>query len=117
MYNAQQWDKIAETLGFKGKGNKEFQEFLLKDPNRAKLIKSRNKELYGTEDVKLDERLGAAFNIPELGRTPFDISGLKTSNTDLNLTGNNFSKYNEQLQQRLKQDVPDLRKRGKTLIG
>ena len=113
MYNAQQWDKIAETLGFKGKGNKEFQEFLLKDPNRAKLIKSRNKELYGTEDVKLDERLGAAFNIPELGRTPLDISGLKTSNTDLNLTGNNFSKYNDQLQQRLKQDVPDLTKQRK----
>ena len=113
MYNAQQWDKIAETLGFKGKGNKEFQEFLLQDPNRAKLIKSKSKELYGTEDVKLDERLGAAFNIPELGRTPLDTSGLKTINTDLNLPGTNFSKYNEQLQQRLKQDVPDLTKQRK----
>jgi predicted metal-dependent HD superfamily phosphohydrolase len=113
MYNAQQWDKIAETLGFKGKGNKEFQEFLLQDPNRAKLIKAKSKELYGSEDVKLDERLGAAFNIPELGRTPLDTSGLKTSNTDLNLPGTNFSKYNEQLQQRLKQDVPDLTKQKK----
>ena len=113
MYNAQQWDKIAENLGFKGKGNKEFQEFLLKDPNRAKLIKSKSKELYGSEDVKLDEKLGAAFNIPELGRAPLDTSGLKTLNTKTNLLGNNFPNWNEKLQERLQQDVPELTKRKK----
>ena len=41
---------------------------------------------------------------------PIDTSVMDTKT---NLTGNNFSKYNEQLQQRLKQDVPDLKKRGK----
>ena len=110
MYNAEQWDTIAEDLGFKGKGNKEFQEFLLKDPNRAKLIKSKNKELYGTEDVQLDERLGAAFNIPELGRSPLDTSGLKTINTNLNLPDINFSEWNKKNQ---KVAVPDLTKRKK----
>ena len=113
IYNAQQWDKIADNLGFKGKGNTEFQEFLLKDPNRAKLIKARNKELYGNEDVQLDDRLGAAFNIPELGRSPLNTSVLKTLDTKTNLPGNNFSKFNEQLQQKLVPDVPDLKKRGK----
>ena len=44
---------------------------------------------------------------------PIDTSVMDTLNTKTNLTGNNFSKYNEQLQQRLKQDVPDLKKRGK----
>ena len=71
LYDTAQWDKVADVLGFQGKGNKEFQEFLLKDPNRAKLIKSRNKELYGTEDVKLDDRLGAAFNVEGLTDIPF----------------------------------------------
>lgn len=113
IYNAQQWDKIAENLGFKGKGNREFQKFLLEDPNRAKLIKSRNKELYGNEDVQLDDRLGAAFNVEGLGGMPIDTSVIDTLDTKTNLTPFNFSKYNEQLQQRLKQDVPDLRKRGK----
>jgi hypothetical protein len=65
IFNTQQWDKIAENLGFKGKGNKEFQKFLLEDPNRAKLIKSKNKELYGTEDVKIDDMLGAAYNVKD----------------------------------------------------
>jgi hypothetical protein len=44
---------------------------------------------------------------------PIDTSVMDTLNTKTNLTGNNFSKFNEQLQQRLKQDVPDLKKRGK----
>ena len=74
IYNAQQWDKIAENLGFKGKGNREFQKFLLEDPNRAKLIKSKNKELYGTEDVKLDDRLGAAFNVKGLTDIPLSTA-------------------------------------------
>jgi hypothetical protein len=74
IYDAQQWDKIAENLGFKGKGNREFQKFLLEDPNRAKLIKSKNKELYGTEDVKLDDRLGAAFNVKGLTDIPLSTA-------------------------------------------
>ena len=41
---------------------------------------------------------------------PIDTSVMDTKT---NLPGNNFSKFNEQLQQRLKQDVPDLKKRGK----
>jgi hypothetical protein len=73
IYDAQQWDKIAENLGFKGKGNEAFQKFLLEDPNRAKLIKSKNKELYGNEDVKIDDRLGAAFNVK--GLTDIPLSG------------------------------------------
>jgi hypothetical protein len=64
-YNAEQLDNIAKSLGFTGKGNKEFQEFLLKDPKRAALIKSKNKELYGTEDVKIDDMLGAAYNVKD----------------------------------------------------
>jgi hypothetical protein len=73
IYDTQQWDKIAENLGFKGKGNEAFQKFLLEDPNRAKLIKSKNKELYGNEDVKIDDRLGAAFNVK--GLTDIPLSG------------------------------------------
>lgn len=74
MYGAQELDKIAENLGFKGKGNREFQKFLLEDPNRAKLIKSKNKELYGTEDVKLDDKLGAAFNVKGLTDIPLSAA-------------------------------------------
>jgi len=44
---------------------------------------------------------------------PIDTSVMDTLDTKTNLPGNNFSKFNEQLQQRLKQDVPDLKKRGK----
>ena len=64
-FSLDEWNKIAQNLGFKGKGNKEFQEFLLNDPRSAELIKARHKELYGTEPV-VDEKLGYGYAAKEL---------------------------------------------------
>jgi hypothetical protein len=64
-FTLDEWNKVAQNLGFKGKGNKEFQEFLLKDPRSAELIKARHKELYGTEPF-IDDRLGYGYAAKEL---------------------------------------------------
>ena len=52
----------------------------------------------------LQEQMKASSTKPNLAITPTTLPN-----------NNNFSKYNEKLQQRLKQDVPDLTKRGKNL--
>lgn len=56
-FTLQDWTKIADELGFKGKGNKEFQEFLLKNPESLPLIQKRHQELYGTAPF-IDSKLG-----------------------------------------------------------
>jgi hypothetical protein len=58
--SARQWDEIADKLGFKGRGNKEFQEFLLKNPQSKPLIEARHQRLYG-KDPFVDEKLGAGW--------------------------------------------------------
>jgi hypothetical protein len=64
-FTLDEWNKVARNLGFKGKGNKEFQEFLLNDPRSASLVKARHKELYGTEPF-IDEKLGYGYAAKEL---------------------------------------------------
>jgi len=46
-FTAEQWDDIADRLGFKGKGNEEFQKFLLDNPDSKKMIDARHLSLYG----------------------------------------------------------------------
>jgi hypothetical protein len=58
--STKEWDEVADTLGFKGKGNKEFQEFLLSNPQARPLIEARHKSLYGKSPF-VDERLGAGW--------------------------------------------------------
>ena len=64
-YTAQQWDEIADNLGFKGKGNKEFQEFLMTDPRTKEVVKKRHQELYH-KDPFIDSKLGYGYAAPEL---------------------------------------------------
>jgi len=58
--SAREWDRVADALGFKGKGNKEFQEFLLSNPKSKPLIEARHKALYGKEPF-VDQKLGAGW--------------------------------------------------------
>lgn len=60
-YTTEQWDNIAEQLGFTGQGNKEFQQFLLNDPRTKGLVSQRHKELYG-KDPFVDSKLGYGWN-------------------------------------------------------
>jgi hypothetical protein len=46
-FTAEQWDDIADRVGFKGKGNEEFQKFLLDNPESKKMIDARHLSLYG----------------------------------------------------------------------
>ncbi len=58
--SAREWDQVADALGFKGKGNKEFQEFLLTNPKSRPLIETRHRALYG-RDPFVDSKLGAGW--------------------------------------------------------
>ena len=77
-FDTQQWNEVAKRLGFKGKGNKEFQEFLLTNPESAPLIKARHQQLYG-KDPFVDEKLGYGWAAGDLlkPRTAFDLGTLK----------------------------------------
>jgi hypothetical protein len=65
-FSAKQWDEVADKLGFKGKGNKEFQEFLLNNPESAPLIKARHQNLYGKDTPMIDEKLGYGWAADQL---------------------------------------------------
>lgn len=65
-FSAKQWDEIADKLGFKGKGNKEFQEFLMSDPRSAPLIKARHQNLYGKDPWVDPEHFGYGWAANEL---------------------------------------------------
>lgn len=67
-FTAQQWDDVAERLGFKGQGNKEFQEFLLQNPESKPFIEKRHKELYG-RDPFIDNKLGYGWEAADLFRS------------------------------------------------
>ena len=58
--STREWDQVADALGFKGKGNKEFQEFLLTNPKSRPLIETRHRALYG-RDPFVDSKLGAGW--------------------------------------------------------
>lgn len=59
-FTTKEWDDIADRLGFKGKGNKEFQEFLLQNPESKSLIEKRHQDLYGRSPF-IDGKLGYGF--------------------------------------------------------
>ena len=59
-YSGQEWENIAKEMGFKGKGNLEFQKFLSNNPDALPYIIQKHKELYGS-DIKFDSKLGAAW--------------------------------------------------------
>jgi len=65
-FSTKQWDEVADKLGFKGKGNKEFQEFLLNNPESAPLIKARHQNLYGKDTPMIDEKLGYGWAADQL---------------------------------------------------
>jgi hypothetical protein len=65
-FSTTDWDQIADKLGFKGKGNKEFEEFLLNNPEAKKIIEARHQNLYGKSAYMDPEHLGAGWAAPEL---------------------------------------------------
>jgi len=59
-FSSREWDEVADMLGFKGRGNTEFQEFLLNNPKSRPLIEQRHRQLYG-QGAFVDGRLGAGW--------------------------------------------------------
>jgi hypothetical protein len=83
-FSAKQWDEVADKLGFKGKGNKEFQEFLLNNPESAPLIKARHQNLYGKDSPMIDEKLGYGWAadqllLPKPAEIPADTTTKQTT--------------------------------------
>ena len=65
-FSAKQWDEVADKLGFKGKGNKEFEEFLLQNKDSSPLIKARHQTLYGKDPWVDPEHFGYGWAANEL---------------------------------------------------
>jgi len=61
-FTAQEWDDIAQRLGFTGKGNEEFQKFLLANPESKKMIDARHMSLYGRPAYLDPNHLGAGWS-------------------------------------------------------
>lgn len=82
QFTVKEWDAIADKLGFKGKGNKEFQEFLMNNPATRDIVIANHQRLYKSDPTKnakyYDEKLGAGFSAPEF----------KTFNNEPTFTGN-----------------------------
>jgi len=83
-FTTKQWDEVADKLGFKGKGNKEFQEFLLNNPESAPLIKARHQNLYGKDTPMIDEKLGYGWAadqllLPKPAEIPTDTTTKQTT--------------------------------------
>lgn len=83
-FSTTDWDEVADKLGFKGKGNKEFEEFLLNDPEAKKIIEARHQNLYGKGAYMDPEHLGAGWAAPELKtlkQKGLQTTGLATTTT------------------------------------
>jgi hypothetical protein len=69
-FTLDQWNQIAKKYGFKGKGNLEFQRFLMSNPQTANIIKARHNILYGknpeTDPSLYDNLLGRGYAASEL---------------------------------------------------
>jgi hypothetical protein len=83
-FSTKQWDEVADKLGFKGKGNKEFQEFLLNNPESAPLIKARHQNLYGKDPWVDPEHFGAGWAadqllLPKAAEIPTDTTTKQTT--------------------------------------
>ena len=64
-FTAQEWDEIADRLGFKGRGNREFQEFLLNNPQTKPIVEARHQQLYKKPPF-IDNKLGYGWSAKEL---------------------------------------------------
>jgi hypothetical protein len=64
-FTAQEWDEIADRLGFKGRGNREFQEFLLNNPQTKPIVEARHQQLYKKAPF-IDNKLGYGWSAKEL---------------------------------------------------
>lgn len=83
-FTAKQWDDVADKLGFKGKGNKEFQEFLLQNKESAPLIKARHQNLYGKDPFIDPEHFGYGWAanellLPKAAEIPADTTTKETT--------------------------------------
>ena len=73
-YTAQEWDEIAEQIGFDKtgkKGNKAFQEYLFADPELKAMIIDNHQRLYNSDPTStkknwFDNKLGAGWAAPGL---------------------------------------------------
>jgi hypothetical protein len=77
-FTLDQWNQIAKKYGFKGQGNKEFQQFLMTHPESSKIIKARHDMLYGKDNPKIDyydSKLGKGYAAAEL----LDMPSLRTT--------------------------------------
>ena len=87
-FTAEQWDSVADRLGFKGKGNKEFQEFLLQDPEAKSIINQRHQNLYGKDAWVDPKHFGAGWAAPELKQNNLpDYAEQMKISEDADLTG------------------------------
>lgn len=64
-FTAKEWDEIADRLGFKGRGNEEFQRFLMNDPRTKAIVEKRHQELYGKAPF-IDKKLGYGWSDVDL---------------------------------------------------
>jgi len=73
-FTLKEWNQIAKKYGFKGKGNREFQKFLMSNPETSKIIKARHNMLYGknpeTDPSLYDDLLGKGWASTELLNLP-----------------------------------------------
>ena len=111
-FSAKQWDEVADKLGFKGKGNKEFEEFLLQNKESAPLIKARHQNLYGKDPWIDPEHFGYGWAsdqllLPAAAEIPADTTPAKTTTATTDkkeidvvpLKQNKFGQYADMLRQ------------------
>jgi hypothetical protein len=65
-FTAEEWDDIADKLGFKGRGNEEFEKFLLDNPKAKDIIEKRHQDLYGKAPWLDPKHFGYGWAAPEL---------------------------------------------------
>lgn len=101
-FTLDQWNQVAKKYGFKGQGNKEFQQFLMSHPETSKIIKTRHDMLYGKDNPKIDyydSRLGRGYaaaellDLPAAATIPKDDSKItKIDNTDASFETKNYKR-------------------------
>lgn len=88
-YTAEEWDQIAEQIGFDKtgkKGNKAFQEYLFADPELKSMIIDNHQKLYKSDPTStarnwFDNKLGAGWAAPGLKRKDTPTTGIEQPST------------------------------------
>jgi hypothetical protein len=89
-FTTEEWDKVADTLGFKGYGNKEFEEFLLANPDAKKIIEKRHQDLYKKSPWIDPQHFGYGWAAPELKSLTGEQYEGEIPIVDINLPGKGF---------------------------